>query len=167
MVAHRGKFVGYFRVSTERQGRSGLGLEAQREAVMAYLNGGSWTMVAEFVEHKRHADAIRAFAKVAHPRAKLLLAGTGSLHESMKKLSAKLGTTGRVHFLGQRSDVPVLMKACRALVLPSSREGLPRCILEAMSMGVPVIGSRIRGITELLERNAGGKVQECLGANIA
>lgn len=112
-------------------------------------------MVAEFVEHKRHADAIRAFAKVAHPRARLLLAGTGPLHESMKKLSAKLGTTGRVHFLGQRSDVPVLMKACRALVLPSSREGLPRCVLEALSMGVPVIGSRIRGITELLERNAG------------
>jgi glycosyltransferase involved in cell wall biosynthesis len=112
-------------------------------------------MVAEFVEHKRHADAIRAFSKIHHPCAKLVLAGSGPLLESMKRLSARLGTADRVHFLGQRADVAVLMKASRALVLPSSREGLPRCILEALSMGVPVIGSRIRGITELLERNAG------------
>lgn len=112
-------------------------------------------MIAEFRKHKRHADALRAFSKIDHPRAILLLAGTGPLFESMKRLSAKLGVADRVRFLGQRSDVKVLMKASRAVILPSSREGLPRCALEALSMGIPVIGSRIRGTTELLERNAG------------
>src|ERR671916_3049559 len=44
------KFVAYYRVSTEKQGRSGLGLEAQQEAVRSYLNGGSWQLMAEVVE---------------------------------------------------------------------------------------------------------------------
>ena len=58
MSPHYGKFVAYFRVSTDRQGKSGLGLEAQRSAVMAYLNGGRWTLVEEFteVESGKHAD---------------------------------------------------------------------------------------------------------------
>lgn len=45
-----GKFVSYLRVSTERQGRSGLGIEAQRKSVEDYLNGGQWELLEEYVE---------------------------------------------------------------------------------------------------------------------
>jgi DNA invertase Pin-like site-specific DNA recombinase len=50
MPPHYGKFIAYFRVSTDRQGKSGLGLAAQREAVMSYLDGGRWALVDEFTE---------------------------------------------------------------------------------------------------------------------
>src|SRR5277367_4199142 len=45
-----GKFVAYYRVSTAKQGASGLGLEAQQESVRSYLNGGRWKMVDEVTE---------------------------------------------------------------------------------------------------------------------
>jgi DNA invertase Pin-like site-specific DNA recombinase len=45
-----GRFVAYLRVSTQRQGASGLGLETQHKAIVDYLNGGNWTLVEELVE---------------------------------------------------------------------------------------------------------------------
>ena len=53
------RFVSYLRVSTQRQGRSGLGLEAQRRAVEEYLNGGRWDHIAEFVEVETGKDDTR------------------------------------------------------------------------------------------------------------
>jgi DNA invertase Pin-like site-specific DNA recombinase len=66
-----GKFVSYLRVSTKRQGESGLGLEAQRKAVEDYLNGGNWKLVAEFVEIESGKDNARPKLAEALHRAKV------------------------------------------------------------------------------------------------
>jgi len=47
---NKGDFIAYYRVSTKRQGASGLGLDAQKKSVLDYLNGGHWNLVAEYVE---------------------------------------------------------------------------------------------------------------------
>lgn len=63
-----GKFIAYYRVSTDRQGRSGLGVEAQRESVTRYLNGGNWQLLDEFVEvesGKRHDNRPQLAAALA------------------------------------------------------------------------------------------------------
>jgi DNA invertase Pin-like site-specific DNA recombinase len=79
MPAHYGKFVSYYRVSTDRQGRSGLGLEAQKAAVEQRLNGGRWQLVAEFVEVESGKRAKRpqldaALAACKKHKAKLVVA---------------------------------------------------------------------------------------------
>ena len=76
MAAHFGRFVAYYRVSTDKQRQTGLGLEAQREAVMNYLNGGPWQMVAEHTEvesGKRNArpELEKALAACRRHKAKL------------------------------------------------------------------------------------------------
>jgi DNA invertase Pin-like site-specific DNA recombinase len=67
----RGKFIGYLRVSTEKQGQSGLGLEAQRKAIEDYLNGGRWELLAEYVEIEsgKRSDRPELAAALAHAKA--------------------------------------------------------------------------------------------------
>ena len=65
------QFVSYLRVSTDKQGRSGLGLEAQREAVSSYLNGGKWVVAKEYVETEsgKHTDRPKLKAALAYAKA--------------------------------------------------------------------------------------------------
>ena len=88
MPPHYGKFIAYFRVSTDRQGKSGLGLEAQRETVMNYLNGGRWTLVGEFteVESGKRADRPeleKALAACKKQKAKLVIAKLDRLSRNL------------------------------------------------------------------------------------
>lgn len=90
-----GLFVTYYRVSTQRQGASGLGLEAQRETVHQFLRGGPWTVVGEFVEIEsgRKSDVGRPelgkALRLAKARgAKLLVAKLDRLSRSVAFVSA-------------------------------------------------------------------------------
>jgi DNA invertase Pin-like site-specific DNA recombinase len=88
MPVHQGRFVAYFRVSTDKQGKSGLGLEAQREAVRTYLDGGRWSLVQEFVEvesGKRNdrPELTAALATCKKHKAKLIIAKLDRLSRNL------------------------------------------------------------------------------------
>lgn len=115
------------------------------------------TMIAEMNPGKRHRDALEAMLTVreAHPEAILLFVGDGRLRGVLEARAARAGLGGAVRFLGLRSDVPSILAATEIMILPSIREGLPRSILEAMSMEVPVIACDIRGSRDLLRDGVG------------
>ncbi len=123
------------------QVRKELGIEPDSQLLLS---------VAEFTPRKRHVDAIAAFAKLARSDVHLAFAGSGPLMDSMQQLADRLGVADRIHFLGNRQDIPVLMKAASANILVSEQEGLPRSILESLALGTPTIGTKIRGTQDLL-----------------
>jgi glycosyltransferase involved in cell wall biosynthesis len=131
--------------------RRELGLEPHVQLVL---------VVAEFTFNKRHADAVRAFAQIGDTRAHLALAGReGPALEGTRQLVAELGLASRVHWLGFRDDVPALIRASTATLLLSAREGLPLSVLESLSLATPVVGTRIRGISDLLNGGGGSLVE--------
>lgn len=98
-----GSFVSYLRVSTDRQGRSGLGLEAQRAAVEAYLNGGRWKIIKEFVEVEsgRQSDRpvlAKALTACRLYRAPLVVAKVDRLTRSLAFLTRLLEAEIDVRF---------------------------------------------------------------------
>lgn len=111
--------------------------------------------VAEFIPRKHPQDILRAFASVNPPDACLAFAGDGDLLEEMQQLANQLGIKEKVRFLGHRNDIPTLMRAAFATILASEQEGLPRSVMESLSLETPVIGSDIRGTRDLISSECG------------
>jgi len=112
-------------------------------------------VLAELTPRKRPQDFLNALVFLADLNVHAILAGTGVWHQKMQALARKLGVGARAHFVGFRNDVPDLFKAADVFCLLSRQEGLPRCIMECMAAGVPVVGTRIRGTSDLLAHDCG------------
>jgi glycosyltransferase involved in cell wall biosynthesis len=85
-----------------------------------------------------------------------LIVGDGPDAPQLRQRVEEMRLTDRIHFVGRRDDVPGLLAASMALVLPSRWEGMPNVVLEAMAAGRPVIASRVEGIAELVRDHASG-----------
>lgn len=108
--------------------------------------------VARLTAQKNHTVLITALAKLraSQPDVILQLVGDGPEESALRAAAEAHGVAAAVDFLGTRTDVTALMAAADLLVLPSAFEGLPLVILEAMAAGLPVVASRIGGVTEAL-----------------
>jgi DNA invertase Pin-like site-specific DNA recombinase len=93
MVAHHGKYIAYYRVSTSKQGIDGYGIDAQRKAVDDRLNGGNWKLVAKFTEvesgrRRSRPQLLAALAACKKHGAKLIVAKLDRLSRNAKFLLA-------------------------------------------------------------------------------
>jgi glycosyltransferase involved in cell wall biosynthesis len=105
---------------------------------------------------KDHATLIRAAAlALGSSDMHWAIAGEGRLRGDLERLIDELGLRRRVHLLGEVPDAARLVAAADLFVMSSIEEGLGTAVLDAMALGIPVVGTRAGGIPEMLEGGAG------------
>ena len=113
-------------------------------------------MVSAFRPQKDHGTLIRAMSLLPRNYT-LFLAGGAETDadrkylEGCRSMVSELGVDGRVRFLGVRSDVPELLKAADVVVMSTHFEGVSLSILEAMSMGKPLVASDVNGVHDMVQ----------------
>jgi glycosyltransferase involved in cell wall biosynthesis len=114
--------------------------------------------VANLRKEKAHEVLLAAAARLApvHPRLTFQIAGDGPRLGELRALASRLGIAERVRFLGHREDVPALLAAADAFVLPSRSEAFPNGVIEAMAAGLPVVASAVGGLLDLVEPDRTG-----------
>lgn len=109
--------------------------------------------VGELNKNKNHEAVIRAVARLDDPGIHYLIAGNGNLMGVLTRLEMKLNVEKQIHLIGYRNDVAELYKTADLYILPSLREGLNVSLIEARASGTPTICSKIRGNTDIVDRN--------------
>jgi glycosyltransferase involved in cell wall biosynthesis len=114
--------------------------------------------VAAIVPPKDYPNFISAAAHAAkkNPQLHFLVVGDGELKKSTEEMAQSLGLRNRITFTGFQSQIGVFLKAMDIFVLASRREGLGTAVLDAMSVGLPVIGTSAGGIAEMIEDKQSG-----------
>lgn len=127
----------------------------ERELVRAQFRFGSswlWSHVGNLRPVKDQSTLIRGFAEslASYPEQDLILIGDGGQRKMLEKLAKDLGCSNKVHFLGHREDVDLLLSAADGFILSSLSESMPMALLEAISAGLSCLSTSVGGIPELL-----------------
>lgn len=116
--------------------------------------------VAEMTKNKNHITVLKAMERLKGTEAfrhlHYLIVGRGGQWGSLEKDAEAMGIQDHVHFLGYRSDIPQLYRCADLFAFVPFREGLSVALMEAMSSGLPIFCSQIRGNTDLVEDGISG-----------
>jgi glycosyltransferase involved in cell wall biosynthesis len=116
--------------------------------------------VGELIERKNHKVVLEAISNLKgssiYKDLHYIICGIGELMSELKNKAIDLGIADHVHFLEYRNDIPEICNASDIFVFMSYQEGLPVAMMEAMACGLPIICSKIRGNTDLIEDNVNG-----------
>lgn len=134
--------------------------DSKREEILREIGADNDSIlivsVGELNKNKNYEVIIKALGKLRDSNLHYLLCGIGVKRDELISIAKKNNIKNNIHFMGYRTDVPQLLKSCDIFVMPSLREGLSRAMMEAMSVGLPCICSKIRGNVDLIEEGKGG-----------
>lgn len=120
--------------------------------------------VAEMTKNKNHSTVLKALALLKDTEAfaslRYLICGRGENEQNLRREAQALGISDHVAFLGYRHDVPDLLRCSDLFAFMSFREGLPVALMEAMSSGMSIVCSRIRGNTDLIADGVNGLIAD-------
>jgi len=133
-----------------------------RRSIDVSEHGRMIISVGRLIEQKGHTVLLRAIPKVLqqHPDTYVVVAGGGELEPALKKEAGELGITSHVRFLGERKDIPDLLRSADVFVFPSLWEGQGIVLFEAMFSGLPIVASRTGGIPDVIENERTGLLCE-------
>ncbi len=116
--------------------------------------------VGALIPRKGQSFVIEALAGL--PDVRLALVGKGPDEAMLRALAERLGVAGRVHFLGSldHADLPLVLSASAAMVLPSASEGLANAWVEALACGTPLVITDAGGARELVTDASAGRIVE-------
>jgi len=111
------------------------------------------TTIGRLHEQKGMSYFLRAAASLHHsrPGCHFLVVGAGPQDEELRTLARQLRIEPHVTFFGRCDDVAPVLKASDVFVLASLWEGMPNVVLEALAAGVPVVATRVEGVTDIIE----------------
>ena len=114
--------------------------------------------VGQMIPRKGLSDLLEVFDQLwsSDQGLKLQLLGDGSQRVELEGHAAELASASAIEFLGFRNDRLALMAGFDLFVMTSSLEGIPRCMMEAMALGVPVVAYDIPGVDQLIEHGVTG-----------
>ncbi|GAX91971.1 group 1 glycosyl transferase [Effusibacillus lacus] len=117
---------------------------------------------ARLVAIKGHTYLLKALSLLVQKRKDFVcwLIGDGIMRKDLEEQAFELGLYEYVKFLGDRMDVPALLSLADIVVLPSLQDNLPFAVIEAQTVGKPVVASKVGGIVELLEDGKNGMLVE-------
>ncbi|PCI29367.1 MAG: hypothetical protein COB67_04230 [SAR324 cluster bacterium] len=132
----------------------------QKSQIQRSEEGKKILFIGRLIQCKGLPFFLEAFALLLHemPRCRLYLIGSGQLENHLKELTEQLHLQESVYFLGYQDKPYSLIAEADLLVLPSSQEAFGRVLLEAMTLGTPVIGSDIGGISDIIESETDGLI---------
>jgi len=134
-------------------------VEEQREKVLDKNNEIKHVgFVGQMISRKNIFDLLDIFDQLQqkHGNLKLSLLGDGEQRAELEEYAAKLSSKEHIHFLGFRDDRLELLQSFDLFAMTSTLEGIPRCLMEATAMGIPVAAYDIAGIDQLITHDDTG-----------